>query len=380
MTKVTIDAVSSLIGQIYEAAYDQERWLEVVKGFEAMFSGSRACIVRFSPNDDLSGSAIASVADPEFTAANAAELHYGDPLLHVLVSLPPGVVFRRTDMHDEAAFRRRALWQDWFRPRDMYGGVTCKLHSSTDAGWFIDVQRGKRQEEFSPADLALFQKFMPHVARAGQIGEQFERKTALADTFSHLPFGVMLVDRRRRILQINEAAEAMLARPDGPLRALHNVIAATSAKDTQALERLVQDSCSVAAEAFPGLGGSIIVPSERANLHAARTVLSISPFPNAKVFGIASERCAVIMMRKVSLASPKGFDQQLRALFALTAAEAKIASSLASGMALKQAAEASSIRLTTARGYLEEVFRKTGTNKQGQLVALLKNVQPLRND
>lgn len=67
----------------------------------------------------------------------------------------------------------------------------------------------------------------------------------------------------------------------------------------------------------------------------------------------------------------------LKRLFDLTPAEAKLASALASGGTLKDAAAIQEIRLSTARSYLENIFRKTGTRQQSQLVALLKSAQPL---
>ena len=67
----------------------------------------------------------------------------------------------------------------------------------------------------------------------------------------------------------------------------------------------------------------------------------------------------------------------LRALFDLSPAEAKLAAALASGRTLKQAADDAKIRISTARSYLDAVFRKTGTHQQSQLVALLKSAQPL---
>ena len=41
------------------------------------------------------------------------------------------------------------------------------------------------------------------------------------------------------------------------------------------------------------------------------------------------------------------------------------------------AADGANIQFSTARSYLESIFRKTGTNQQSQLVALLKSTQPL---
>ena len=41
-------------------------------------------------------------------------------------------------------------------------------------------------------------------------------------------------------------------------------------------------------------------------------------------------------------------------------------------------AEVSDIKFSTARSYLEQIFLKTGTNQQSQLVALLKSAGPVR--
>ena len=62
----------------------------------------------------------------------------------------------------------------------------------------------------------------------------------------------------------------------------------------------------------------------------------------------------------------------LHGLFDLTPSEARLAASLATGLTLKEAAEAGQLQVSTARSYLENVLRKTGTRQQSQLVALLK--------
>jgi DNA-binding CsgD family transcriptional regulator len=70
----------------------------------------------------------------------------------------------------------------------------------------------------------------------------------------------------------------------------------------------------------------------------------------------------------------------LTALFDLTPAEAKLAAGIAKGLSINAAAVESGITAKTARSYLERVFAKTGTHRQGELVALLKNVPTLGSD
>jgi DNA-binding CsgD family transcriptional regulator len=62
---------------------------------------------------------------------------------------------------------------------------------------------------------------------------------------------------------------------------------------------------------------------------------------------------------------------RLRAEFGLTKAEARLASYLADGASLASMAQAFDVKLTTIRSQLQQVFAKTGTSRQAELVALL---------
>jgi DNA-binding CsgD family transcriptional regulator len=62
---------------------------------------------------------------------------------------------------------------------------------------------------------------------------------------------------------------------------------------------------------------------------------------------------------------------RLRAEFGLTKAEARLAMRLAEGSSLVSAAQAFDVKLTTIRSQLQQVFAKTGTSRQSELVAML---------
>jgi DNA-binding CsgD family transcriptional regulator len=62
---------------------------------------------------------------------------------------------------------------------------------------------------------------------------------------------------------------------------------------------------------------------------------------------------------------------RLRAEFGLTKAEARLALYLAEGLSLASAAQAFDVKLTTIRSQLQQVFAKTGTSRQSELVAML---------
>lgn len=62
---------------------------------------------------------------------------------------------------------------------------------------------------------------------------------------------------------------------------------------------------------------------------------------------------------------------RLRAEFGLTKAEARLALRLAQGSSLASAAQAFDVKLTTIRSQLQQIFAKTGTSRQSELVAML---------
>jgi DNA-binding CsgD family transcriptional regulator len=69
---------------------------------------------------------------------------------------------------------------------------------------------------------------------------------------------------------------------------------------------------------------------------------------------------------------------RLRAAFGLTAAEAKLAAVLGSGEDLKSAASRLGITYGTARVRLAEIFQKTQTRRQAELVKVLLSTLPMR--
>jgi DNA-binding CsgD family transcriptional regulator len=61
----------------------------------------------------------------------------------------------------------------------------------------------------------------------------------------------------------------------------------------------------------------------------------------------------------------------LRNLHELTSAEADLVSHLARGHSLEEAAAARGVSINTARTQIKQVFLKTGTRRQGEVVQLV---------
>jgi DNA-binding CsgD family transcriptional regulator len=69
--------------------------------------------------------------------------------------------------------------------------------------------------------------------------------------------------------------------------------------------------------------------------------------------------------------------QALQECFDLTCAEVKLAQSLARGLSLEEAARHLNIKMSTARTQLASIFAKTGSQRQGKLIAILSRIAHL---
>ncbi|MBN9219129.1 MAG: helix-turn-helix transcriptional regulator [Mesorhizobium sp.] len=375
MANITVEDVSAIVGNVYEAAYDQERWHFVVTALREAMGGSRCCIARIGP---LAGGSISTVDDPELNEPPATEMYLRDPIGSQAVVLPIGRIHDYARIMGEAAWHASEVWQDLFRPRDMHHGLVCNLFSSGEAYWMIDVHRSAWQDPFPSDQIDFFQKLAPHLLRAGDISRKLENVSALASAFSHLPFGMFMVNGNCRVLQMNNAAEAMLAMSGSPFQLKDREIVLSHAQDTVSLQRLVVDACSSRDGIMPGTGGAMLVPSDNKVSDRPRLVLSVAPYVDTQAYGLKGERRAVIIANEVTPRAHEGLDAHVRHLFDLTPAEARLAASLVSGRSLKEIAATTGITVKTGRTYLERVFAKTATRQQSELVALLKNTEPLR--
>jgi DNA-binding CsgD family transcriptional regulator len=66
--------------------------------------------------------------------------------------------------------------------------------------------------------------------------------------------------------------------------------------------------------------------------------------------------------------------QPLQEYFDLTWAEVRLAQSLARGLSLEEAAGHLNIKMSTARTQLAAIFQKTGSERQGKLIAILSRI------
>lgn len=218
--------------------------------------------------------------------------------------------------------------------------------------------------KFSEASLDGLNALRPHLARAGMVAARMrlEEARSTVATLSSLGLPASVLTRQGRVIATN----AEFDRHDETF--LATALGGLAIGDHEANE-LFQSVIRVAMTAQePAIRSIAVAASER----RAAMVLHLLPLRRS-AHEIFSGGDLLVVATTVSARTSVPEASILRALFDLAPAEVKLATSLATGRTLRDAARESDIQITTARTYLDRIFRKTGTHQQSQLVALLKS-------
>jgi DNA-binding CsgD family transcriptional regulator/PAS domain-containing protein len=275
------------------------------------------------------------------------------------------------DVHSDAMimppseFARTEFFADFLVPQGIGGMLNAVL--LTQDGWqtTVTLHAGRPIED---SQMALYRLITPHLRRAVELNIQLAKtdlsRAASAQVLDRLDQGIVLVDDGARPILANRAAEAMLSAGDG-LYQSGGVLQGRSPADSATLHAAI--AACVRSGARPQSGSYISL--SRAGGRAALSVF-ISPasgmFPPWLGGRPAAILCVSDPERKAAPPS-----EELRRRFGLTPAQAALAIEILAGDGIQAAADRLSITRATARTHLAQVFEKTGTQRQSELVRLL---------
>ena len=182
----------------------------------------------------------------------------------------------------------------------------------------------------------------------------------LLETLERMRCGGIILNAAGEVIRLNSAAERYLRTYAGLGSAM-----TSNADRTSALRRLLgTGNGHMASDAdlwVPVTNGS----KPQLVLHSRRV-------PSA------SDEGGLTVMTLVDLTEPpQPSAEVLQKLFGLTAAETELALEIARGLRLREAADALGIEMPMATAQMASIFAKTGTQQQGELVALLSRLTVL---
>lgn len=252
----------------------------------------------------------------------------------------------------------------------MINGLTLQFEEN---GRTIHVLFWRRAggERFSEASRHLLTRLMTPLKRGIRVFERIvnleRRQIVLNAAIETADIGVILATADGEPLLTNSIADTLLNQKDG-LQLVRGRLRAVNQTDTASL--LTHIRC-MAAEQQAEHDWQIYTPLALAReTNPLPLTVIVRPGPAFRPLKKPLLRTAMLVLRDPGR-RPIIPSATLARLFGLTPAESLLASELARGASLDEAATNLSISRNTARTQLQSVFMKTGVNRQGELVRML---------
>ncbi|WFU71806.1 helix-turn-helix transcriptional regulator [Bradyrhizobium sp. CB2312] len=362
--------LSDLIGDIYDAALDPTLWLRALERSCNFIGGSSAVLYWHDVASESSAALHLFNDDPHYTRLYFEKYMPMNPVFPAATFIESGLIYTPTDIVPEAELFDTRFHREWVQPQGITDVVCVNLEKGTTSSSVLNI---RRDETHGIVDDAVRQQaalLVPHFQRAVAIGRLFDqRKTAqavLTETLDNVEAAIFLLGLNGRIVFVNELARTML--DEGALLHERRGALAAVAPDAQRLLRelvVAAESGDLAA----GSRGAAIPLSDSPSRRWFAHVLPLTAGDRQRA-GALHSAVAAVFVRKTSPASPPPLEA-LGKLYSLTASEIRVLDGIMKVSGVQALADLLGLSQATVKTHLHNVFRKTGTARQSELVKLI---------
>jgi DNA-binding CsgD family transcriptional regulator len=365
------ERMSAVVAALYDAASDESLWPEALRAL-VEFTGSQAATfwVLDGSDEPRLPTLVTLNFDPRFMREYLDEMVPLDPTVQYLVRHPEAAI-----VHDGLVISERE--KDRHAYYDWHGGWSdtrfrlvgqARPAPLVQAG--VALHRTRRGGRFESADIESFSSIRDHLQRALSIGVRLDSLGAMQEGVNRIlddhRDAILLLDARERVVYANRRAQDLQAADDG-IRFSCKGVELDCRPDHERLRRLCADALNAGE---PGVkpGADVM----RARRRSGGRPYGISVTPCARRFAaLASLRPAICLQISDPEFRLPLVAERIGTAFGLTDAEARMVSILVGGNDLRQAAGQLHITYGTARARLAEIFAKTDTRRQAELVSLV---------
>ncbi len=366
------EELKTLVDMIYDAALESELWPGVLIRLADLMGVLQVAM----PSLDRRANLFATIAprlDPELLASYKEYWAFHDPVLARATLRPAGEIYTVDSLMPREEFASTPVFQEFWRLAQ-YGLETtgANLLVEDQLSALICFSNGPGKDSVTAEQMHIFEAVLPHLTRALRISRrlwysQF-RHVVATEQLERLQQGALMADVSARVTCANAAARAML--DDGGGIFLDNGRLAAAGR-SEVLQKAIA-SCARTPLSCDGPGGEFEIPRQlpHSPIHVMVTPLS-SKARLAEVPWIGLGAPVAIVTVSDPDLDRRRQKINLRCRFGLSEAESGVAIEILKGNGRRAAARRLGISDTTAKTHLSNIFEKTGTHRQAELVRLL---------
>lgn len=362
---MTEDEVTSLIGQIYESAFDETLWVPIMNRMADAVGGGATALIRKNLVTGQGSGLYGRITEQQFTDY-FGRFARANPLARAIAAIQPGSFLIDWQVIPKPDLIRSEYYNDFLLRREIHGVLGLMVWREGAEAAIINLTRQPGHGEYLPEHARRLSCFMPHLRHAVGLAGRLVGMSGRAalDAIQAWSGAALVLDGGGRLLYANYAAEQVLAARDG----LGAIRGALTPADPVVAARLAAAIARASAE--PPRGSEIAVP----RIADPRPyLLRVTPCRPGHASLFPSPARVVVTVTEIGRRERLS-PETLRVLFGLSRAQAAVAVQIAAGHEPREIAVALGVSLFTVRRHLADVMAKTETATRAQLARLLAQV------
>ncbi len=367
---VELVQLSAVIADIYDAAVDPALWQQTLARICNYVGGRSAALLWHDSAAQQAQVMHIFNDDPHYTQLYFEKYVPMDPFYPAAGFIEAGTVHSAYQIVPLEELKQTRFYKEWIAPQGIVDVISSNLEVGSTRASMINIQTdsayglvdGKMRER-----LALL---VPHLQRAVAIGRLFDQSKAttqgLTTALDHVEAAVFLVGAEGAISFANNPAKKLLDEAT-LVRVRDNGLHATAAD----ADRVLHDIFKSAADGDASVGVRGVAVS-LTNAPEDRWFAHVLPLTSGRrqEAGHANRAVAAVFIRQTVPNAPPPLEAIAR-LYRLTATEVRVLDTLLKVNGVRAMADTLGLSQATVKTHLHNLFRKTKTARQSDLVKLV---------
>ena len=366
------EALSSIIGDIYDCILEPAGWTDVLIRITETVDAAYTTVALASADDSHGRFAAHSPWDVAQMRVLQQEYGFDDiPGLREAVAAEVDSPVTTLSTLSEPELRETPFYRNWAGPQGLREGCTMKFVHTPDRIGLLGISIRADRDVISGDEQRFLALLSPHLRRAAMIGDLLDQTRVAAhqfnETLQSLAVPIVLTGPDGYIHYANACAQTMLSGP-GPIWSQnHRLRPRNPAAERALLEAIAKAAVADTSMGARGIGLPISAPGH------PPAVAYVLPLTEGTARAALRPARAAVFISTTTSASPLP-EAVLTTLFDLTPTEGRVLFKIGSGMDGAATAEAMGIGGNTLKTHLNRIYAKTRTTRQADLVKLVADI------
>lgn len=377
--QLTTDAqYLELVGEIYEAAINAEKWPDILQKVGQFMQSSKA-VMFTNLHLPTQGGFYFTWGIPQAVSQQYFD-HYQPHDVWTQVGIQRAIFYEGnvvlgTELVPHQQFLESKIWLELMKQANMARlctGVVFGMDNQYAMPVGVSLFRGLDEPPFDEHDRQKLQRLLRHFSRA--LGVMFQLRdadlkiAASRTALDGLRSGVVLLNAQAEILLANQAAQRILQNQDGLAISESNTLKTSTAQTQSAIQRILQTCLQHDLMEVPHFSQSIAIPRSSGK---AAYKLFFSRLPEHHDF-VAQPTSAHAMLFITDTEQPlKIAPELLKTTYGLTDAEVKLAQQCLINDSMPAITTALNLSENTIKTQFASIYQKCGIHHRAELMKML---------